>query len=159
MHFLTEHRAPPLLVSETARLLVGDRQINGSVTVYRPGASHDDPAVWSCWLALDNAVAHFEIAFEGQYYDQDEEADFKRSGTVAACWIRSLADVVKYELAELGPVVDPDRPPRRCPVGRVILTFSGGYTLELPTQTGLHGQHDRQRSDEFHAAIRDACTI
>jgi hypothetical protein len=159
-HFQTPNHAPPVLVYETAGLLVGDQPINGSLTSYSPGASPNDPAVWSCWLAMDKAIAHFEIAFQGQYYDQyEEEADFRRSGTVRACWIRSLADVVQYELADLGPVVTADRWPRWCPVGRVILTFSGGDTLELPTQTGLHGQHDRQRSDEFHTAIRDACPI
>ena len=156
-HFYTEQDQPPLLVYQTAVALVGGREIKASLTSYKAGEA---PAVWSSWLVLDRAVAYLEIEFDIDFWEQsyEQQKDRTVASTVTKAWIRSLSDVVKYEITGFGSVTG-TQPPWWVALGGVELTFSGGEVLTLPGQRGLHGQTTRDISDRFHAALREACGL
>ena len=108
---------------------------------------------------LDGSIAHFEVTFDAVYYDGYEDRDRGAQpvvGSVKECWQRALRDVVGYRITGFGPVAT--TPGRWGALHAVELTFANGQIIQLPGEIGLHGP-DRQRANDFHAALRRACAL
>lgn len=156
-HFYTEHHAPPLMVYQSALALVGKNEIKAALTTYTAGQK---PAVWSSWLVLEHALGRLEVAFDADFWEQDEEQQGSRyvQSTVTQCWIRPLKNVVKYQITGLGPVAN-ERAPWWAALHGVKLTFSDGEVVDLPGDSGLHSRFDRDASSKFHIALKTACGL
>ena len=161
-HFFAGEHAPPVFVYDLAATLVADRKINAAWTTYQVGRASsqgsDQRATWRSWLVLDGSIAHFEVVFDTAYYDEYEDRDRGEHpvpGSVTQCWQRHLDDVVGYRITGFGPVA---KTPRRWgALHGVELAFANGQVIELPGDNGLHGP-DRQRANDFHAALRQVCS-
>lgn len=163
-HFIVGEHPPPVFVYDVARALIGNQAITAVRTTYEIGRESSEgierPATWRSWLVLNqSSLAHFDVTFDAVFYDEYEERDRGSQpvpGSVTTCWQRSLADVVRYRMTGFGPVAA--EPQRWGALHGVELTFTNGQTIELPGEVGLHGP-DRQRANDFHAALRAACAL
>lgn len=163
-HFIVGEHPPPVFVYDVARALISNQAITAVRTTYEIGRASSEgierPAAWRSWLVLDeSSVAHFEVTFDTDVYDEYDERDRGSQlvpGSVTTCWQRSLGDVVGYRITGFSPVAA--EPQRWGALHGVELTFTNGQTIELPGELGLHGA-DRQLANNFHAAVRQACPL
>jgi len=121
-------------------------------------------ATWKEHIATATRLIHVQVQFDAQIYDLDEDNDAysRRSvtATIKKAWARRLSDVTQLHIGLCGERLPERGPHDWVPIGDVRLIFNDGKSVELDfDQRGMRYPRERQRSDQFIAAIRSAAAI
>lgn len=157
-HTCTEHTSPPIAVLLAVMALVGDAEIKGSWTDYRPSRP-EDHTTWTEIIATADRLIYVEMLFNRGSYDRHEDdSGFNRNSLIIKtnqAWSRRLCDIATLHIGSCAtrmPQVQRDR----LTVGDVRLVFRDGYEVNIGfDQQSLIGHPAvYERSDQLLTAVR-----
>lgn len=145
--------APTGVVLTAASLVRGSSEIQSQASV----RMDDESTTWTFDLAIgSSALAHGVVHYDKSHHDQSDEVQpFGPAPTltVKESWVRPLSTVCKVDV---GGLLRVNTTNDWFATGAVTLTFEDGTAVQIPSQDSLYSEDARQRSDQFHSAIRDA---
>lgn len=147
-HVSTSSHVAPKGVVFTAASLLGERDSLSSIA----SVDLDNPTTWTFDIVAGNILAHGVVQYDRDGFDaEDDGFGPPPAMTVREAWVRPLTTVIEVGVEAPGSITT-----GWFAQGAVTLTFTGGLRHSLAHQHGLHSPDKRQRSDEFHAALRSA---
>jgi hypothetical protein len=114
--------------------------------------------VWRVHLLTTKTLAVVEVRFEAERYTRAVELQYGHAGTplpqfkVRQAWVRPLNRIVAYEVGQVPAHRDGDW----FPVSATVRFCDLGDPVEIPSQAFGDGDEERERSDEFLRALREA---
>jgi hypothetical protein len=158
-HTKTPVSDPPWAMILAVAALLGDEKIEGSWVTFKP-AEPEEHSTWAVFVATSDRLIHVELQFDRERYNAYEDKQLGRVPTTIASWSRRLRDVSRIEIGACQTRL-PERGPKDwIGVGKVSLIFKDGEHVDLSfDQLAMDRREDRERSDDFLAAIRAGAKI
>ncbi|MFD9668530.1 hypothetical protein ACFWAY_44325 [Rhodococcus sp. NPDC059968] len=145
--------SPPDAVYAVVNSLVDTTKIVASVSEF----VRDEPTIWRVWALTQTTLTFVEVRFDELSYDRDRSLeDYYRQRPplrkILTAWTRPLSTVAALFADEVGEV----RGEARWYPATLVLLFVDGLKVQLPREESLHRAPDRERTDAFLKALRDA---
>ena len=154
-HVSFNGRLPPRAVYLAIAATLEPSEIVASWPLFDSGP----PTRWKHYFVTYRAIACTELQFDVEGSDLEEEDDeFNRNAkitaTVLQAWVRPLATVMRFQIADVGPLKGQNLD--WFPIGDITLGFTDGAEVTIPGQQTLYIQYRDAiaRSDGFIGAIR-----
>lgn len=157
-HLKTSTAKPPWAVTYAVAALLGDEEVTGSWSVYKP----EEPAghtTWMAFIATAKQLVHVELQFDAERHNLDQSISQPAASTIIAAWVRRLRDITSISIGA-AETVPPEQGSRGWfGVSNVGIGFADGTQVVVPVDQRMLGDSDRVRSDAFLAAIRTGAEL